>query len=121
MNHLNKVIIAYSLFALASPATAMTVSDFLPKAEKLMSASMGAMFSKHRKPVAAEMAKVTSGYRADIEAAQRAGRKSSSCPPKKGSVNGKEFLTYLQSIPTAKRNLQVKVAFHGFMAKKYPC
>lgn len=121
MNQFSKVVIATSLFSLASPATAMTVREFLPKAEKLMNAGVGAMFSKHRKPITVEMKKVTTGYRADIKAAKKAGKKSTSCPPKKASLKGKEFLSYLQNIPVAKRNMQVKTAFHGFMAKKYPC
>ena len=99
----------------------MNTNPPLPKAEKLMNGGIGAMFSKHKKPVMTEMKAVTAGYRADITAAKAAGKKTSSCPPKKGSMNGKEFLAHLQSIPKAKRNIQVKTAFHGFMAKKYPC
>ena len=75
------------------------------------------MFSKYRKPISAEMEKVTTGYRAEIKAVQKAGKKSASCPPEKG----KEFLSYLQGIPIKQRGMQVKTAFHGFMAKKYPC
>ena len=86
-----------------------------------MSARVGAMFSKHRTPVSAEMKKVTTGYRAEIKAAQKAGKKTNSCPPQKASLNGKEFLSYLQNIPKTKRDMQVKTAFDGFMAKKYPC
>ncbi len=92
-----KTILACTLIFVATPASAMTVNEFLPKAEKLMNAGVGAMFSKHRKPVMAEMKNVTTGYRADIKAAPKAGRKTSSCPPKKGSLNGKEFLTFLGS------------------------
>lgn len=121
MPRFHSIFISAGLIALASPASAMTVSEFLPKAEKLMNAGAGAMFSKHRKPVTAEMEKISKGYRADIKAAQKAGRKTTSCPPKKASVNGKEFLAHLQTIPTANRKMQVKTAFYKFMAKKYPC
>ncbi|MEP2101116.1 MAG: hypothetical protein ABJP02_08210 [Parasphingorhabdus sp.] len=116
--------IATILFlSLTIPASAMPVSEFLPKADKLMNAGMGAMFSKHRKPVMAEMKKVTKGYRADIKAARAAGIKTSSCPPPKGKgkLNGKEFLAHLKTIPVAQRDIEVKTAFHGFMKKKYPC
>jgi len=121
MKNISKFIALSALVSFAGPVSAMTVNEFLPKAEKLMNAGVGAMFSKHRKPVMSEMEKVTKGYRAEITAARKAGRKTSSCPPKKGSMNGKEFLKHLQAIPAAKRNMQVKTAFHGFMAKKYPC
>lgn len=114
--------IAVSSLAISSfPISAMTVNEFLPKAEKLVAAGAGAMFSKHRKPVMAEMKKVTTGYRADIKAAKAAGKTTSSCPPKNGSMNAKEFLAHLKSIPANKRNMSVKDAFHGLMAKKYPC
>ncbi|MEP3226687.1 MAG: hypothetical protein ABJO01_11980 [Parasphingorhabdus sp.] len=112
-----------AILSLPTPALAMPVSEFLPKAEKLVNSGMGAMFSKHRKPVMAEMKKVTKGYRSDIEKARAAGRSPSSCPPPKGkgNLNAKEFLAHLKSIPTAQRNMEVQSAFHGYMKKKYPC
>lgn len=111
------------ILSITGSAAAMPVSEFLPKADKLMNAGMGAMFSKDRKPVMAEMKKVTNGYRADIQAARAAGKTPSSCPPPKGKgkLNGKEFVAHLKSIPVAQRNMEVKTAFHGFMKKKYPC
>lgn len=107
----------------ATSISAMPVSEFLPKADKLMNAGMGAMFSKHRKPVMAEMKKVTKNYRADIVAARAAGKTPSSCPPPKGKgkLNGKAFLAHLKTIPKADRNIEVESAFHDFMKIKYPC
>ncbi len=101
----------------------MPVSEFLPKADKLMNAGMGAMFSKHRKPVAAEMKKVTTNYRADIMAARAAGKTPASCPPPKGKakLNGKQFIAHLKTIPVAQRDMEVQAAFHDFMKAKYPC
>lgn len=109
--------------SIAVPASAMPVSEFLPKADKLMNAGMGAMFSKHRKPVMTEMKAVTNGYRADIQTARAAGKTPPSCPPAKGKgkLNGKEFVAHLKTIPVAQRDMEVKAAFHGFMKKKYPC
>lgn len=121
MKYCATIIIVSSMFMMTSSASAMTVSEFLPKAEKLMNSGVGAMFSKHRKSVSSEMKKVATGYRADIKTAQKAGRKTASCPPKKASVNGKEFLAYLQRLPVAKRGIEVRTAFDGFMAQKYPC
>ncbi len=111
------------ILSMAAPASAMPVSEFLPKADKLMNAGMGAMFSKHRKPVMTEMKKVTNSYRKDIQAARAAGKTPSSCPPPKGKgkLNGKDFLAHLKTIPVAQRDMEVKIAFHGFMKKKYPC
>ncbi len=111
------------MLSIAGPAAAMPVSEFLPKADKLMNAGMGAMFSKDRKPVMAEMKKVTNGYRADIQAARAAGKTPSSCPTAKGrgKLNGKEFVAHLKTIPVAQRDMEVKTAFHAFMKKKYPC
>ena len=121
MPRFGTAMIAIMTLQWTSPVHAMTVNEFLPKAEKLVSGGIGAMFSKHKKPVMAEMKAVTTGYRADIKAAKTAGKQTRSCPPKKASMNVKEFLTHLQSIPKAERTMQVKTAFHNFMAKKYPC
>ncbi len=123
MHIVTRVILAATIIGLSAPVSAMPVSEFLPKAEKLMKAGMGAMFSKHRKPVMHEMEKVTTNYRAEIKAAKAAGRTPPSCPPAKGKakLNGKEFVAHLQKIPVSRRSMEVKTAFHGFMKKKYPC
>ncbi|GAB5482904.1 MAG: hypothetical protein Pars92KO_26610 [Parasphingorhabdus sp.] len=116
-------IVGAMTMSITVPASAMPVSEFLPKADKLMNAGMGGMFSKHRKPVMAEMKKVTNGYRADIKAARASGKTPSSCPPSKGKgrLNGKEFLAHLKSIPMERRDMEVKTAFRDFMKIKYPC
>lgn len=123
MKNLIRFLTGLALLQASTPIIAMPVSEFLPKADKLMNAGVGAMFSKHRKPVTAEMKKVTKNYRADIIAARAAGRTPPSCPPPKGKakLNGKEFLAHLKTIPKAKRNMEVESAFHDFMKTKYPC
>ncbi|MEO9467469.1 hypothetical protein [Parasphingorhabdus sp.] len=123
MKHSVQFLTGLAMLLAATPLSAMPVSEFLPKADKLMNAGMGAMFSKHRKPVMAEMKKVTRNYRTDILAARAAGKTPPSCPPPKGKgkLNGKEFLAHLKTIPAANRGIEVERAFHDFMKIKYPC
>ena len=110
-----------ALLAMTTPAAAMPVRDFLPRAERLMAKGMAAMFSADRKPIMAEMKRVGQAYKADITAAKSAGRTPRSCPPAKMQIDPKVFMTYLRAIPTAQRGMDMTEAFHRYMAAKHPC
>ena len=99
----------------------MPVRDFLPRAERLMAAGVGAMFSADRKPVVAEVKRVGRVYKADIEAAKAAGRTPRSCPPARGKLDAKAFLAYLRTIPANQRGMDMTEAFHRYMAATHPC
>ena len=112
------------LAATVSSAQAMTVEAFLAKAEGLKAKGMMAMMSSDVGLLRGEMKTVSSAYRADIDAAQKAGKPAHSCPPPKGqgSVSSDEVMAEFNRIPAAQRSrISVKDAFYAMMKKRYPC
>lgn len=104
-------------------AQAMTVAEFLAKANALKAKGILAMGSPDIKLLRNEMKGIADAYRTDIESARKAGRTPHSCPPPKGKANmgGKDFLADLEAIPPAQRGMSMKAAFYGVMKKRFPC
>ncbi len=111
--------------ALLLPVTAqaMSVAEFLAKANALKAKGFLAIGSPDIKLLKGEMEGVATAYRADIVAARQAGRTPHSCPPPKGKANigSKELLAEFEAIPAARRGMSVKAAFYAMMKKRYPC
>jgi hypothetical protein len=107
----------------ATSASAMTVAEFLAKANALKAKGMMAAFSSDIGLLKGEMAGVAASYRADLESARAAGRKPHSCPPPKGQtrMTSTDLLAELEKIPPARRSMSMKAAFYGIMARRYPC
>lgn len=108
--------------ALAIPATAnaMSVADFLTKADALKAKGMAAMFSLDVGLLKAEITGASTAYRADL-AAKKLPR---SCPPPKGSakMSSDELIANFRTIPAAQRPLtSVRTAFGNYMVKRFPC
>ena len=114
---------AAALSLIAVPANAMTVAQFLAKANALKAKGILAMGSPDIALLKNEMKGIGEAYRAEIESARKAGRKPHSCPPPKGQgrMKGDELLAELERIPVAQRNMSMKTAFYGIMKKRYPC
>ena len=111
-----------ALLALAGPAIAMPVNDFLPRAERLKARGPAAVFSSDLKPIMGEMKRVTQVYRADVERWKANGQTPRSCPPAgKMKLDPDEFLTALRAIPASQRGIDMTEAFHRYMARKFPC
>jgi hypothetical protein len=116
---------AVALLLAAVPATAlqaMPVSQFLTKADALEKKGAMALFSSDIKLLKKEVTDAAAQLREERATAQRAGRKPAYCPPAgKGSLDSKELLAYLRSIPPARRGMQVRDGLRGLFARKYPC
>jgi hypothetical protein len=113
---------ALLLLASATPAMAMTVSEFLTRASALERKGPLALFSKDYSLLKDEVKSVGEGLRRDQKAARAAGRRPVACLPEdKAPVTSGELLAYFRSIPPAQRNVSVAAAFTGMMKKKYPC
>jgi hypothetical protein len=104
-------------------AHATDIATFLAKADALEKKGMMALFSGDVKVLKAEVQSAAEQLRVERLAAVKAGRKPAYCPNgAKGSINAKELLTHLRSIPAAQRpRLQVKDGLRGLLARKYPC
>jgi hypothetical protein len=116
---------ALAALIVAPVAQAMTVAEFLVRAEKLQAKGILAPLYADFGVLKAEMKGITRGYRAELAAAQAAGRAPHSCPPPKGTpaakIKPEELLGELKKIPVAQRSVSMKAAFYGFMKKRFPC
>jgi len=116
----------------AAPASALTVEEFLTRAQTLKAKGMMAVF--HKKEINAlveEMKGITQAYKVDHDRAAPAGDPALGCPPPPGSAASKDpknrmtsdqFLGSLAAIPKEKRErTSVKTAFYDIMRTRYPC
>ena len=117
------VIAAVAMALLPASAQAMSVAEFLAKANALKAKGFLAIGSPDIKLLKSEMETVANAYRADIDGARKAGRTPHSCPPPKGKANigSKELMAEFESIPAAKRGMSTKTAFYAMMKKRFPC
>ena len=116
-------VLAGAAMLLPVSAQAMSVAEFLAKANALKAKGFLALGSPDIKLLKGEMEGVAKAYRTDIVAARQAGRTPHSCPPPKGKANigSKELLAEFEAIPAAQRGMSVKAAFYAMMKKRYPC
>ena len=106
----------------AVAVSAMPVSSFLDKTERLQRRGALAMFSSDLRLLKAEIKGASLVVRAEHAAARRAGRQAPFCLPPQASFDSGELLGYFRSIPPAQRaRLEVRDAFRSFVVRKYPC
>lgn len=107
-----------------SSAQAMTVAEFLAKADALKAKGLLAMGSSDAKLLGAEMRAIGAAYRADLDGAKKAGRVPHSCPPPQGKarLDARGLVGELRAIPVARqRTTSMKSAFYAMMKTRYPC
>jgi hypothetical protein len=116
-------VMAGAVLLVPVSAQAMTVAEFLAKANALKAKGFMALGSPDIKLLKGEMEGVADAYRADIVAARQAGRTPHSCPPPKGKakIGSKELMAEFEAIPAAQRGMSVKTAFYAMMKKRFPC
>jgi len=105
-------------------AQAMTVADFLARANALKAKGMLAMLSPDLSVVRGEMNGAKSAYFAEADAARAKGRKDLGCPPAKGQpvISADIIMADLAAIPgPLKARTSVKSAVYAIMRKHYPC
>ncbi|MFL9839685.1 hypothetical protein ABS767_01805 [Sphingomonas sp. ST-64] len=117
------MIAAVAVALLPASAQAMSVAEFLAKANALKAKGFLAIGSPDIQLLKSEMETVANAYRTDIDGARKAGRTPHSCPPPKGKANigSKELMAEFEAIPPAKRGMSVKAAFYAMMKKRFPC
>jgi hypothetical protein len=104
-------------------ADAMSVADFLAKADALKAKGAMALFSSDLKVLKREAEAAGAQLRAERLAAQKAGRKPAYCPPGKGGqMSSDQMLAILRSVPPQDRaRLHFKDALRAHFARTYPC
>lgn len=118
---MRKMILALLLIAAPASAGAMTISQFLAKADALQKKGALALFSSDLGRLKSEVTSSSKELRAEHVAARKAGRRPPACLPEKASVNSKELMDFFRALPPAQRNASVKSGLAALMARKYPC
>lgn len=115
---------AGTLLIVPAMATAMTVAEFLTRADALKAKGMMAMMSPDLKVVRGELQAATTAYRTDVDAARAKGRTDLGCPPPKGQakITSDSIMADLAAVPkAAQARTTVKSALYDVMRKRYPC
>lgn len=114
-------MLAVALVSVPAAANAMTVQEFLAKANALKAKGIFALGSSDIGLLKGEVAGIQKQWSADAAAAKRAG-KPLACPaPGVKKMSQKEFIGALEAIPQAQRGMSMKAAFYGILRKRYPC
>ena len=120
---MRKIVLGLVLaIGIAGPAeAAMTVAEFLTKANALHAKGAMAIFSSDLTPVMNDMR--TSFEQLKIEGERRkvAGLPPRACPPKQTKLGSKELLAMLNAIPPAERGISVKDGLLRAMSQRFPC
>ena len=104
-------------------ASAMTVAEFLGKADALKAKGLLAVGSPDIALLRQEIMRASDAYRGGLAAQIAAGKKPSSCPPRKGTakVSSDDIIADFRALPPARQRASVQDAFAAFMSKRYPC
>jgi len=104
----------------ASPAGAMSVADFLTKADALQAKGMMALFSSDFRLLKAD---ATDGFKAWAAQIAPPGRPPNACPPPGGlETTSAEILALLKAVPPAERaTTRTADAFVAGLNRRYPC
>ncbi len=118
------VALAMSAFVFPSVAQAMSVAEFLTKADKLKAMGMMAMMSSDVGLLQNEVKMASTSWRADVDAARAKGRTDLGCPPPKGQVkmNSDDLIAAFRAVPkTQAATMSVKQAIYQYMRGRFPC
>ena len=117
-------ILAGALLALAPvAATAMPVSTFLAKADKLQEKGPLAMFSGDLKLLMGQIRTDAAELRAENKTAAAAGKPKAYCTAPGGvKMSNRDILSAMQSVPPADRaRTSTKDALRAYFALRFPC
>ncbi len=116
-------MMAGAALLLPMSAQAMSVAEFLAKANALKAKGFLALGSSDIALLRTEVERASDAYRNDLATASAAGRTPHSCPPPKGQtrIGSNELLAEFEKIPAAQRGMSVKSAFYAMMKRRFPC
>lgn len=122
MRLMTKLIFAAAL-VLPAAAQAMTVQEFLDKADALKAKGVLALASPDIGLLRDEVKAAGAAYRADLARQVAAGKKPSSCPPPVGQtgITSDQIIADFRALPAAQRKLSVRTVWASLMTKRYPC
>lgn len=122
---MRKMIIGLAAIAVMVPAAAqaMSVAEWLAKADALKAKGIFAVGSPDIALLGDEVKAAGAAYRAGLAKQVAAGKKPSSCPPPVGQVkiSSDDIIKEFKAIPVARQKQSVAQAWATMMTRRYPC
>jgi len=114
-------LLAASLLCGMAPGD-MSIAAFLMRADSISRLGPLALATPQGNQLKGEVVAAGKRYKAGIDAARRAGRKTTSCPPESGTLTPDQWLAHLRTYPVAvRKTVSINTAFDALMKKRYPC
>jgi len=115
--------IGLAMVAMIAPgaASAMTVDQFLAKANALKAQGMMALLSPDVGALKAEMAEAVKALQAEKAARKAAGKPPRVCAPEGTKLTQNEMLDGLAALPPAQRAGSLKDGVSQVMRNRFPC
>lgn len=122
---MRKMIIGLAAIAVLVPAAAqaMSVAEWLAKADALKAKGVFAVGSPDIALLGDEVKAAGAAYRAGLAKQIAAGKKPSSCPPPVGTakITSDDIIKDFKAIPVARQKQSVAQAWAAMMTRRYPC
>jgi hypothetical protein len=120
---MRKLLIGLCLSAVAvSPASAaITVGEFVRKAQALRANPLSALTSSDFALLRSEAQAATAQLKAEREARKAAGKRPIACIPPGTSIPPTEMVDGLAALPAQDQRLPLKDGYAKVLARRYPC
>ena len=117
------IALGLAIAIVPAAASAMRVSTFLTKADRLQKRGPLALFSGDLKLLKTQITRDASELRAENKAAEAAGRRKAYCTPAKGvQLSDRDILSVMRAVPPAQRaTTTTKAALRAYFARRFPC
>ena len=115
--------VVLGLLTISSPASAMPVSTFLAKLDKLAAEGPLATVTSDAALLKKELQDSAASLRAERLATAQAGKTPAYCPDPQGPPpSSDEIIEALKEVPAAQQGTtEVKDALRSYMARRFPC
>ena len=115
--------VVLGLLTISSPASAMPVSTFLAKLDKLAAEGPLATVTSDAALLKKELQDSAASLRAERLGAAQAGKTPAYCPDPQGAPpSSDEIIDALKEVPAAQQAAtEVKDALRSYMARRFPC
>ncbi len=121
MRYWAKITLAVAAAILPLSAQAMTVDQFLAKANALKAKGMMALFSSDIGLLKAEMGDAIKAWKADKAARKAAGKPPLACAPEGTKMNSDDLMKWLAALPPDQRAGSLREGFAHVVINRYPC
>lgn len=115
------VLVFLVTLTMGPSARAVTVSEYLERADKLPKNWVMAQLKKEGRALSSEFSDILKTIRAEDNAAKAANGPRAFCLPRSASLRAPEVIQHFHALPPDKRNVEVKQALEEWFVERYPC